>query len=55
MGQTPNTQPEGRLILRSTLSMPRGPSELGESTDPRTTHLKYPVKPLGQCTALGGP
>ena len=50
-----HAEPEGRLILSPTLSIPRGPSELGQSTGPRTTHLKRPVKPLGEFPATGGP
>ena len=55
MRQIADAEPEGRLILHSTLSIPRGPSELGQATGPRTTHLKRPVKPLGQFPAAGGP
>ena len=55
MRQIPNPEPEGRLVLGATCSIPRGPSELGEPTGPRTTHLKRPVKPLGQFAAAGGP
>ena len=53
--QIANTELEGRLIFGATCSIPRGPSELGESTGPRTAHLKRPVKPLGQFPAAGGP
>ena len=55
MRQISNPEPEGRLILGATGAIPRGPSELGEPTGPRTTHLKRPVKPLGQFPAAGGP
>ncbi len=55
MRQIANAEPESRLILGVTCSIPRGPSELGESTGPRTTHLKRPVKPVGQFPAAGGP
>ncbi len=55
MRQIANAEPESRLILGATCSIPRGPSELGESTGPRTTHLKRPVKPVGQFPAAGGP
>ena len=55
MRQISNPEPEGRLILGATGAIPRGPAELGEPTDPRTPHLKRPVKPLGQFPAAGGP
>jgi len=55
MSQIANAEPESRLILGPTLSIPRGPSELGESTGPGTTHLKCSVKPLSQFPAAGGP
>jgi len=55
MSQIANAEPEGRLILGPTLSIPRRPSEPGEATGPRTTHLKRPVKPLGEFSATGGP
>jgi len=55
MGQIPNAEPEGRLILGATCSIPGGSPKLRQSTGPRTTHLKRPVKPLGQFPAAGGP
>ncbi len=55
MGQIMNAQSQRGLILGLTLPIPGCAPELGEPTGPRTTHLKYLVKPLGQCTALGGP
>jgi hypothetical protein len=55
MGQISNAEPQGRLIPGLARSIPRCPAELGEPTGPRTTHLKRPVKPLGQFPAAGGP
>ena len=55
MSQIPDAQPERRLIFGPTSPIPGGASELGEPTGPRTTHLKRPVKPLGQFPAAGGP
>ena len=55
MGQISNAHPQCRLILGATASIPRGSTELGESTGPRTTHRERPVKPLGQLSAAGGP
>ena len=55
MGQIPNAEPEGRLIFRPAPPIPGGPTELSQTTGPRTTHLKRPVKPLGQFPAAGGP
>ena len=55
MSQIANAEPERRLIVRPTLSIPRGSSKLDESTGSRTAHLKRPEKPLGQFPAAGGP
>ncbi len=55
MGQISNAQPQSRLILRLTLPIPGCPTKLGQPTGPRTTHLKCPMKPLGQFPASGGP
>ncbi len=55
MRQISNAEPEGCLILRPTLPIPRGPSKLSQPTGPRTTHPKRSMKPLGQFPAAGGP
>ena len=55
MREIPNAQPQRGLILRLTLPIPGGPTKLGQPTGPRTTHLKRPMKPLGQFPAAGGP
>ena len=48
MGQITNAQPERRLILGPTASIPRGPTELRQATGPQATDLKRFVKPGGQ-------
>lgn len=53
MRQIPNAEPESRLILGATCSIPGGSAELRQPTGPRTTHLKRPMKPLGQFPAAG--
>jgi len=55
MRQIPNAYSQGGLILRPALPIPGGPTELGQTTGPRATHLKRPMKPLSQFPAAGGP
>ena len=55
MRQIPNAEPESRLILGATVSIPGRSTKLRQAAGPRTTHLKRPVKPLGQFPAAGGP
>ncbi len=47
MGQIPNAEPEGRLILGLTLPIPRRATKLGQATGPRTTHREGVLKPVG--------
>ena len=55
MGQIPNAEPEGRLILGPTCSIPRGSPELRQPTGPSTTHREGAPEPVGQFPAAGGP
>ncbi len=55
MRQIPNAEPERRLILGATGSIPGSSTKLRQAAGPRITHLKRPVKPLGQFPAAGGP
>jgi hypothetical protein len=55
MGQIPNAEPEGRLILGATFSIPRGSPELSQPTGPRTAHREGVPKPVDQFPAAGGP
>ena len=55
MRQIPNAEPESRLILCATVTIPGSSTKLRQAAGPRTAHLKRPVKPLGQFPAAGGP
>jgi hypothetical protein len=55
MGQIPDAQPQSRLILRATGSLPRRSTELRQATGPQATDLKRRPKPLGEFAAAGGP
>ena len=48
MGQIPNAEPEGRVILGATCSIPRGSPELHQPTGPRTTHREGVPEPPGK-------
>ena len=55
MGQIPNAEPQGRLILGATPSIPGGSTELRQPTGPQAADLKRVLKPVGQFPAAGGP
>ena len=55
MGEIPNAEPEARLILGATPSIPGGSTELCQPTGPQATDLKRLVKPGGQCSTACGP
>jgi hypothetical protein len=55
MGKIPDAQPERRLILGPTASIPRGSIELRQPTGPQATDLNRLVKPGGQFSTACGP
>ncbi len=55
MRQIPNAEPESRLILCATVTIPGSSTKLRQAAGPRTAHLQRPVKPLGQFPAAGWP
>jgi hypothetical protein len=55
MSQIANLEPQGRLILGPTPSIPRSSTELRQPTDLQATDLKRLVKPSGQFSTACGP
>jgi hypothetical protein len=55
MREIANAEPKGRLILGPTFPIPGRSTKLSQTTGPHTTHLKCPMKPVGQFPAAGGP
>ncbi len=47
MSHVPDVELQPGMIFNLTLPVPRRLTKLGETTGPRTAHLKRPVKPLG--------
>ena len=54
MRQIPNAEPEGRLILGPTPSIPGGSPKLRQPTGPRTTHREGVPEPVGQFSTASG-
>ena len=55
MGEISNPDPQRRVILGPTPSIPGRPTELGEAIGPQATDLKRPLKPGGQFSTACGP
>ena len=55
MSQIANLDPQGRLILSPTPSIPRSSTELRQPTDLQATDLKRLVKASGQFSTACGP
>lgn len=55
MRQVPDAESQHSLLFSRALPIPRSVAQWSHATGPRTTHLKGPLKPIGQFPAAGGP